>query len=352
MKKLMKGNEVFIEAGLKAGCKFYAGYPITPQNEAPEYMSRRAKDYNAIFIQSESELSAINMIFGASATGTRCLTSSSSPGISLQQEGLSYIAGAECPCVIVNVVRGGPGLGNIRASQTDYLQSVKGGGHGGYHLIVLSPSNLQELYDLTMNSFDYADYYRIPVMILTDGIIGQMSEPVILKDYKPILELPEKDYIINGCKNRKPRIVKSLLLSPSTALMEHNIKLKKKYDKIKKEINLFETFETKDAELILVAYGISARICKSVVKKARKQGLKLGLFKPISLWPFPENELKELSKNTKNFLVVEMSEGQLIEDVKLSLFGTNNIKVTHFGHGGGWYPNVKEIYEKVESEMK
>src|SRR3990167_11084983 len=212
MKVLMKGNEVMAEAALQADCKFYAGYPITPQNEVPEYMSRRARDFNAVFIQAEAEISAINMLFGASAAGFRCMTSSSSPGISLKQEGISYIAGGELPCVIVNIVRGGPGLGNIRASQADYFQSVKGGGHGDYHMIVIAPSTLQELYDLTMNAFDYADYYRNPVMILGDGILGQMFEPVEVKKYNAILKLPKKDYILDGCKGREPRVIKTLLL--------------------------------------------------------------------------------------------------------------------------------------------
>ncbi len=346
----MKGNEVFIEAGLRAGCKFYAGYPITPQNEAPEYMSRKAKDYGAIFMQAESELSAISMIFGAASAGFRCMTSSSSPGISLQQEGLSYIAGAELPCVVVNIMRGGPGLGNIRASQADYLQSVKGGGHGGYHLIVLAPHNLQELYDLTMNAFDYADSYRNPVLILGDGILGQMSEPVLLKPYKPLFKLPVKDYVTNGCKNRSARKVSSLFLNPVNALEQHNINLHKKYDKIKKELNLVESINTSGADLIIVAYGITARVCKSVVELARKDGLKVGLVRPISLWPFPSKAVNKV--DCSNFLVVEMSEGQLIEDVKLSLFGKSGVSVSHFGHAGGWYPTPEEILAEVKRLMK
>src|SRR3989338_8665743 len=214
-KQIMKGNEVLAEAALQANCKFYAGYPITPQNEIPEYMSKRAPDFNAVFIQAEAEVSAINMLFGASAAGFRCMTSSSSPGISLKQEGISYIAAAELPCVIVNIVRGCPGLGNIRAAQSDYFQSVKGGGHGDYHMIVLAPSTVQELYDMTMNAFDYADYYRNPVLILADGILGQMVEPLELTEYKPILPKPQnKDWILDGCKGREPHVIKTLLLSP------------------------------------------------------------------------------------------------------------------------------------------
>lgn len=347
-KQIMKGNEVFVEAALQAGCKFYAGYPITPQNEAPEYMSKRAQDFNAVFIQAEAELSAINMLFGASAAGFRCMTSSSSPGIALKQEGISYIAAAELPCVIVNMVRGGPGLGNIRASQADYFQAVKGGGHGDYHMIVIAPSTVQELYDLTMNAFDYADYYRNPVMILGDGILGQMFEPIEIKPYKSILKLPEKSYVLDGCKSREPRVIKTLLLHPPDALMKHNIHLTKKYKKIQEELQLVETLQTDDAELIIIAYGITARIAKGAIEKARNDGLKVGLIRPITVWPFPSQTIAKSAKKTKKFLAVEMSNGQLVEDVKLSLFGKKGIKVEHFGHGGGWYPSPNNIYEKIK----
>ena len=351
-KVLMKGNEVCAEAALQAGCKFYAGYPITPQNEIPEYMSRRSKDFNSVFIQAEAEISAINMLFGASAAGFRCMTSSSSPGISLKQEGISYIAAGELPCVIVNMVRGGPGLGNIRAAQSDYFQSTKGGGHGDYHMIVIAPSTLQEIYDLTMDAFDYADYYRNPVMILGEGIIAQMFEPVEIKPYKPILTLPKKDWILDGCKDREPRVVKTLYLRPTNSLVKHNIHLTEKYEKIKKELNLVETLQTEDAELIIVAYGITARIAKEAIKKAREDGLKVGLIRPITLWPFPSKTIEKSSKVTKKFLSVEMSSGQLIEDVKLSLFGTSGIQVEHFGLGGGWYPSPSNIYEKIKEFYK
>ena len=288
------------------------------------------------------------MLFGASAAGFRCMTSSSSPGISLKQEGISYLAGAELPCVIVNIVRGGPGLGNIRASQADYFQATKGGGHGDYNLIVIAPSTLQELYDLTMNAFDYADYYRNPVMILGDGILGQMFEPVEIKQYKPILKLPEKDYILNGCKARQPRIVKSLFLYPTDSLMKHNIHLNEKYKKIQKELNLVETLQTEDAKLIIIAYGIAARIAKAAIEKARKQGLKVGLIRPIAVWPFPSETISKAAEKTKKFLTVEMSNGQMIEDVKLSLFGKSGIEVEFFGYGGGWYPSPSNIYEKIK----
>ena len=347
-KQLLKGNEAMAEAAIQAGCRFYAGYPITPQNEVPEYMSKRMPEVKGIFIQAEAELSAINMIFGAAAVGARCMTSSSSPGISLKQEGISYIAGAELPCVIANVVRGGPGLGNIRASQADYFQSTKGGGHGDYHLIVLAPSTVQELYDITMNAFDYADYYRNPVLILGDGILGQMVEPVEIKQYTPILNLPEKDFILNGCKDREPKVVKTLWLRPTNSLMEHNIHLNEKYKKIQKELNLAEEYKTDDAELIIVAYGITARIAKGAIELARKNNLKVGLLRPITLWPFPVEHFEKTSGKVKKFLVIEMSNGQMIEDVKLSLFGKSDIKVEHFGIGGGWYPSPENILEKIK----
>jgi len=351
-KQLMKGNEVVGEAALQAGCKFYAGYPITPQNEIPEYMSKRSKDFNSIFIQAEAEISAINMLFGASAAGARCMTSSSSPGISLKQEGISYIAGGELPCVIVNIVRGGPGLGNIRASQADYFQSTKGGGHGDYHMIVLAPYTVQEAYDLTMNAFDYADYYRNPVMILGDGLLGQMFETVEIKEYKPILELPKKDFILDGCKDREPRVMKTLYLRPTNSLLKHNIRLQEKYKKIQKELTLVEEHKTEDADLILVAYGITARIAKGAIELARKEGLKVGLIRPITLWPFPSSTIAKASVKTKKFLAVEMSEGQLIEDVRLSLFGKTGIEAEHFGNGGGWYPSPNNIFEKIKEVLK
>jgi 2-oxoglutarate ferredoxin oxidoreductase subunit alpha len=284
------------------------------------------------------------MLFGASAAGFRCMTSSSSPGISLKQEGISYIAAAELPCVIVNIVRGGPGLGNIRASQADYFQAVKGGGHGDYKLIVLAPSTLQELYDLTMNAFDYADYYRNPVLILSDGILGQLVEPVELKDYQPILELPsKKDWILDGCKDREPHVIKTLLLNPHDLLVKHNIHLQQKYMKMEKELSLCEEYETEDAEIIIAAYGLSARVSREAVDIARENGIKAGLIQPITLVPFPNNFKKYQGQE---FLVVEMSHGQFIEDVKLSLECDGTF---HFlGYGGGWYPDTKQIVQKLK----
>jgi 2-oxoglutarate ferredoxin oxidoreductase subunit alpha len=344
-KILLKGNEVMAEAAVQAGCRLYAGYPITPQNEVPEYMSRRMPEVGGTFIQAESELAAINMMFGAAAAGARCMTSSSSPGVSLKQEGISYIAGAELPCVIGNVVRGGPGLGNIRASQADYFQSVKGGGHGDYHLIVLAPSSLQELYKLTMDAFDYADFYRNPALILSDGILGQMVEPVEIAPYKPIVKLPKKDYIVDGCKGRKPRVVKSLFLYPQDSLVQHNIALKNKYDKIQNDLQLVEEFETDDARLVIAAYGITGRVAKGAVNLAREQGMKVGLVRPIAVWPLPVKAFERAAESADKFLVVEMSNGQFIEDVKLA---TQCKKPVEFlGWGGGWYPTAENILEKI-----
>ena len=336
------------EAAVQAGCRFFAGYPITPQNEVPEYMSWRMPQVGGTFIQAEAEISAINMLFGASAGGARCMTSSSSPGISLKQEGISYIAAAELPCVIVNVQRGGPGLGNIRAAQSDYFQSVKGGGHGDYHLIVLGPSSLPELYKLTMNAFDYADFYRNPVLILTDGILGQMAEPVEIFPYEPILDLPEKDCILDGCKDRDPRVIKSLHIQASDALvlMKHNIHLKQKYDRIQDELRLAEAFKADDAEVLIAAYGITARIAKGAVDLAREEGMKVGLVRPITLWPFPSEFFMKLAEGARKFLVVEMSNGQFIEDVQLGIQCSKPVEF--FGIGGGWYPTAENILEKIK----
>jgi 2-oxoglutarate ferredoxin oxidoreductase subunit alpha len=346
-KVLLKGNEVMAEAAIQAGCRFFAGYPITPQNEVPEYMSRRMPEVGATFVQAESEIAAISMIFGASVTGNRCMTSSASPGMSLKQEGISYIAAAELPCVIANMQRGGPGLGNIRAAQADYFQTVKGGGHGDYRLIVLAPSTLPELYELTMNAFDYADFYRNPVMILGDGILGYMAEAVELKPYEPILDLPDKDYIIDGCANRERKILKTHYLVPILSLMEHNLHLQKKFKKINSELGLVERIDVEDAELVIAAYGITARIAKGAVKTARKKGMKVGLIRPITLWPFPRAAFKELAESAKRFLVVEMSHGQFIEDVELAIRCRRPVEF--YGAGGGWYPAAGDIFEKIQS---
>lgn len=338
------------EAAVQAGCRFFAGYPITPQNEVPEYMSKRMPQVGGTFVQAESEVAAINMIFGASAAGARCMTSSSSPGISLKQEGISYIASAELPCVIANMQRGGPGLGNIRASQADYWQAVKGGGHGDYRLIVLGPSNLTELCQLTMNAFDWADYYRNPVMILGDGILGQMAEPVEILPYEPILDLPKKDWVLDGCKGRAPRVIKTLVLKPADGLVPHNEHLQRKYKRIENELSLCEEYKTDDAEIIVSAYGISARIAKGAVKQARQKGIAVGLIRPITLWPFPKAPFVKAAKTARQGLVVEMSHGQFIEDVKLAT--ECRLPLEFLGKGGGWYPTEEIILEKIEAMAK
>lgn len=349
-KVLLKGNEIMSEAAIQAGCRFFAGYPITPQNEVPEYMSWRMPESGGTFIQAESELASINMLYGASAAGARCMTSTSSPGFSLKLEGISYMAGAELPCVLANMQRGGPGLGNISGAQSDYFQAVKGGGHGDYRLIVLAPSTLSELYELTMNAFDYADLYRNPTLILGDGILGQMTEPVELRPYKPIVELPEKDFVLDGCKDREPRIIKSLRLIPADSLAIHNKHLKEKYQRITDELKLSEQIQTDDAELVIAAYGTTARIAKGAIEMARKEGMKVGMVRPITLWPFPDEAFKRAAKTAKNFLTVEMSNGQLIEDVRLAIECER--QVDFFGVGGGWYPTPEEIFEAIKKVYK
>ncbi|MBC8473847.1 MAG: 3-methyl-2-oxobutanoate dehydrogenase subunit VorB [Candidatus Omnitrophica bacterium] len=346
-KVLMRGNEVLAEAAIMAGCRFYAGYPITPQNEIPAYMSSRMTEVGGVFIQAESEISAINMVFGASLTGTRAMTSSSSPGISLKQEGISYLAGCELPAVIVNMMRGGPGLGNIAPSQGDYFQATRGGGHGDYRQIVLAPASLQEIVELTMLSFDLADKYRMPVMILGDGVLGQMMEPVELSktdNRKPITE--KKDWILDGCKGRKPRIIRSLLLVEGE-LERLNEKLQKKYNEIKEKEVRYEALYEDDSKIMLVSYGTVARTCRNIVERLRSQGKKIGMFRPITLWPFPEKALKKIAEKVDSFLTVEMSCGQMVDDVRLSI---ECKKPVHFyGRSGGGVPTEEEIIKKLSA---
>src|SRR5512147_1801710 len=297
----MKGNEALAEAAIQAGCGFYAGYPITPQNEIPEYMARRLPAAGGTFVQAESEVAAINMVFGASACGARAMTSSSSPGISLKQEGISFLAGAELPAVIVNMQRGGPGLGNISASQADYFQAVKGGGHGDYRLLVYAPANLQEMADLTVKAFDKADEYRNPVMILGDGILGQMMEPVELPESRSVQQ--DKPWALTGAKGRPGRVIRSLFMLPGEdgMLERQNYKLKAKYDRMSECDVLCETMLTDDAEIVVVAFGTSARIAKSAVHHARTGGIKAGIIRPITLFPFPEKIIAEIAERTERF---------------------------------------------------
>ncbi|MGO9614754.1 MAG: 3-methyl-2-oxobutanoate dehydrogenase subunit VorB [Dissulfurispiraceae bacterium] len=344
-KLLMKGNEVIAEAAIQAGCRFYAGYPITPQNEIPEYMSWRMEEVGGTFIQAESELSAINMVYGASACGVRAMTSSSSPGISLKQEGISFIAGAELPALIVNVQRGGPGLGNISASQADYFQAVKGGGHGDYKLLVYAPFNLQELWDITMLSFDKADQYRNPVMILADGILGQMMEPFVPTPHL-YPDLPEKSWALSGCKGREPNVVKSLFMGDGE-LERKNYALQAKYLEMRKKEVRFQTYYTDDATLVVIAFGIAARIGISAVKRLRQKGYKIGLFRPITLFPFPENSLYELAEATRRFITVELNAGQMVEDVRLAVNG--KAEVLFYGRPGGGIITPDELQEHLSS---
>lgn len=347
-KLLMKGNEALAEAAIRAGCKCYFGYPITPQNEIPEYMSRRMPEVGGVFVQAESEIAAINMVFGASAMGARAMTSSSSPGISLKQEGISYLAGAELPAVIVNIQRGGPGLGNISASQADYFQAVKGGGHGDYRLLVYAPASVQEMVDLTIKGFDMADKYRNPVMILADGVLGQMMEPFEFKEMEKI-ELPAKTWALTGSKGREPNLIRSLYLKNEGELEQRNYVLKKKYDAMRGNEVMYESLFIDDADIILVAYGTSARVSKAAMNLLRKEGIKVGMIRPITLFPFPEEIISKTADRVKKFLVVEMSLGQMVEDVRLSVNG--KAEVGFYGRTGGGIVNVEEVCENIRKML-
>ena len=339
----MCGNEAMAEAAIIAGCDAYFGYPITPQNEVTAYMARRMPEEGRVFLQCESELAAINMVFGAAATGKRAMTSSSSPGISLMQEGISYLAGAQLPSVIVNVMRGGPGLGNIAPSQGDYFQATRGGGHGDYRTIVFGPSTVQEFADCMPLAFDLADLYRIPVVILADGILGQMMEPVSFN--KPQRrELPPKNWALTGAKGRGQNIVRSLWLGEGV-LEELNYALERKYKQIETSEVLCEQYEVDDAEIVVVAYGVAARIVRSAVDKARQQGMKVGWIRPITLWPFPYDQICAAAEQLRVFLTVEMSLGQMVEDVKLAV--TGKCPVVFYGRAGGGVPTVEQVLDRI-----
>jgi len=342
-KVLMQGNKVIGEAAIRAGCRFYAGYPITPQNELPEYMAECLRKVDGgVFIQSESEIAAIHMVVGASAAGARSMTSSSSPGISLKQEGISTLAACQLPAVIVNMMRGGPGLGNISPAQGDYFQATRGGGHGDYRVIVLGPATAQELADLTMDAFDLADQYRTPVMILADGMMGQMMEPVVFKEPKP-RHYPE-GYMMKGCGSGRSKIIRGLILDP-LEMEEHNWTLERKFQVITQQEPRYELYRTEDAELVLVAYGTGARIATGAIKRLREAGIRAGLFRPITLWPYPMNELRDLAKRIENFLVFELSTGQMLEDVRLALQGY--AKIGFHGRPGGVVPTPVELANVV-----
>ena len=347
-KVLMQGNMVIGEAAIRAGCRFYAGYPITPQNELTEYMSENMrKAEGGIFIQSESEIAAINMIAAASAAGVRVMTSSSSPGISLKQDGISSMAACELPGLIVNMMRGGPGLGNIAPSQGDYFQATRGGGHGDYRTIVLAPASSQELADLTMDAFDLADKYRNPVMILADGMMGQMMEPTVFKEAKP--RVYSENFMMRGAGTGKSKIIKGLILPP-LEMEEHNWKLARKYQVISDRETRHETFNIEGADLIVVAYGTAARIAKGAIKRLRETGLNVGIFRPITLWPFPFLELRAVAERANNFLVFEMNTGQMIEDVRLALQGYADIDF--HGRPGGVVPTPIELANAIARQFR
>ena len=345
---LITGNEAIGEGAIKVGCRFYAGYPITPQNELTAYMAKRMDEVGGIFIQAESELAAINMVFGASASGFRAMTTSSSPGISLKQEGISYLCGCQLPCVIVNVMRGGPGLGNIAPSQSDYFQATKGGGHGDYRLIVLAPSTVEEAFNLTMLGFDLADKYRNPVMILADAFLGQMAEVVSLRERKRG-RVYKKEWALTGAKNRAPRIIRSLFLKEGV-LEEHNKALQRKYALIEKKEKRWEELNLSNAEIIFVAYGISFRIAYEAAKILEKKGVKIGVFRPITLWPYPYAPLKKASQDKKAIFVFELSSGQMVEDVRLAV--GERVPLYFYGRMGGGVFDEEELVKFVKKKLK
>lgn len=340
-KVLMKGNEALAEGALLAGCRAFFGYPITPSSEIAEYMARKMPKMGRTFLQAESELAAINMVYGAAATGNRVMTASSGPGISLKQEGISFLAEAELPSLIVNISRGGPGLGGIQPAQSDYFQATRGGGHGDYHIIVLAPSGVQEMMDFAMQAFDLADQYRIPVMIMAEGTLGQMMEPIIVRE--PVTDLPPKPWATTGCKGRKPNIVNTLHLSPEF-LEERNLHLQRKYKLIKQQEAKAETFMIDDADLVVVAFGLMSRIARRSVMDARQKGIKVGLIRPVTLWPFPEKVFQEAAEHVSKFLSVEISMGQMVEDIRLAVNG--RVPVEFYGRIG-LTPNPEEITRQI-----
>ena len=344
--ELIDGNSAIAEAAIRAGVEAFFGYPITPQTEVLEHFSVRMHEVGRVFLQAESEIASINMVYGAACAGARVMTSSSSPGVSLMQEGLSYIACSEVPVVVVNIMRGGPGLGNVQPSQADYFQAVKMAGHGDFHMIVLAPASVQEAIDLVYESFDLADKYRTIVMIVGDGSIGQMMEPAVMPDYKPVRTADERaSWALTGAVDRPPNIITSLYLG-AEKLEEVNDRLQAKLAVIKANEVRFEEIDTEDADLLLVAFGTIGRICQSAVREARALGLKVGLLRPISLWPFPEERLGQLAEQVKGMLVVEMNTGQMLEDVKLAVNG--RCPVSFHGRTGGSIPLTDDVLPIIE----
>ncbi len=346
MRQLCKGNVAIVKGAIMAGCRSYYGYPITPASEIAEYASLLIPQVGGTFLQAESEVAAINMVYGAASAGERVMSASSGPGISLMQEGMSYIAGAELPCVIVDVVRGGPGLGNIAPEQSDYFALVKGGGHGCYKNIVLAPASVQEMYSLTMLAFELADKYRNPAVILTDGFVGQMMEPLDIEEVE--VKLPEKPWAVRGTPETRKNLVSSIHLT--TDLLEAHVrKLEKKYQDCEAREQRWETYRTDDADFVVIGYGIISRVLRSAVDHAREQGIKVGLFRPVTLWPFPSEALVKATENAAKVMVVELSTGQLLEDVKLALNGTKPVEF--YSRVGGNVPSVNEVYEQLMSRI-
>ena len=343
-KVLMKGNEAVAEAAIMAGCRHYFGYPITPQTEVAAYMAKKMPKIDGVFLQAESEIAAINMVIGVAATGKRVMTSSSSPGISLKSEGISYLAGCDLPALIVNVQRGGPGLGGIQPSQSDYLQATRGAGHGDFHLIVLAPNSVQEMVDLVFKGFDLAEKYRMPAMLLSDGTMGQMMEPVSL-DAGKINEY-DKSWALTGTKGeRKPNIVNSLFLKPEE-LEQFNFDRYARYKKVEEEEAMYEEYLMDDAEICIVAFGVASRVSKNAINIARSQGIKVGMIRPITLWPFPKKALLEASKKVKKFISVELSMGQMIEDIELAIRCSKEVLLCN--RTGGMIPTIENVLDKIK----
>jgi len=346
MRQLCKGNVAVVKGAILAGCRAYYGYPITPASEIAEAAALYLPQVGGTFLQAESEVAAINMVYGAAAAGIRVMTASSGPGLSLMQEGISYLAGAELPCVIVDVVRGGPGLGNIAPEQSDYFAMVKGGGHGNYHNIVLAPASVQEMAEFTMLALELADKYRNPAIVLTDGFVGQMMEPLDL-EYREA-QPPDKPWAVKGTAETRKNLVSSIFLEPDE-LEEHQRKMEAKYLRAQQQEPRHELYHTDGAEVLLVGYGIVSRVLRSTVEGARREGLRIGLFRPITLWPFPSKALAESAAHVEKVLVVELSNGQMVEDVRLALSG--KVPVEFYGRAGGNVPSVEEIRAQLTTRL-
>lgn len=345
-KVLMKGNEALAEAALRAGCRYFFGYPITPQTEVAAYMSKRLPQVGGTYLQAESEVAAINMVYGASAAGARVMTSSSSPGISLKSEGISYMAGADLPGVIINIQRGGPGLGGIQPSQADYWQATRATGHGDFQIIVYAPSTVQEMADCAYRAFDVADKYRMPVMILGDGLLGQMMEPVELPELRDLATLPDKPWATSGHRGQRAHNVANSLYLTADELERLNIERYERYEQVKAAEQQAELFQTEDADIVLVAFGASARVARSAVALARAKGIKAGLLRPVTLWPFPYEALESVVGSAQTLLTVEMNMGQMVDDVRLGVNG--RIPVEFYGRTGGVVPTPAEVLAKIE----